>query len=44
MGMGLPISRTIMKAHLGSIRAENDPAGGAMFCFTLPVAGEGSAS
>ena len=44
MGMGLPISRTIMKAHLGSIRAENDPAGGATFCLTLPVAGERSAS
>ena len=44
MGMGLPISRTIMKAHRGSIRAENDPAGGATFCFTLPVAGERSAS
>ena len=44
MGMGLPISRTIMKAHLGSICAENDPAGGARFCFTLPVAGERSAS
>lgn len=40
MGMGLPISRRIMEAHLGSIRAENDPAGGATFCLTLPVAKE----
>jgi two-component system, LuxR family, sensor kinase FixL len=42
MGMGLPISRTIMEAHLGSIRAENDPAGGATFCFALPVPKERS--
>jgi C4-dicarboxylate-specific signal transduction histidine kinase len=25
LGMGLPISRMIMQAHGGSIRAENDP-------------------
>lgn len=36
MGMGLPISRRIMEAHLGSIRAENDPAGGAAFYVALP--------
>lgn len=44
MGLGLPISRTIMEAHGGSIRAENDPDGGATFYFTLPVAKEESAS
>ena len=44
IGLGLPISRTIMEAHGGSIRAENDPDGGASFCFTLPVAKQGSAS
>ena len=44
MGMGLPISRTIMQAHHGNIRAENDPVGGATFRFTLPVAKEGSPS
>jgi PAS domain S-box-containing protein len=37
MGMGLPISRRIMESHLGTIRAENDPDGGATFYFTLPV-------
>jgi len=40
MGMGLPISRRIMEAHGGSIRAENDSSGGATFHFTLPVAKE----
>jgi len=44
MGMGLPISRRIMEAHFGSIRAENGSAGGATFHFTLPVAKEESAS
>jgi two-component system sensor kinase FixL len=44
MGMGLPISRRIMEAHLGSIRAENDSSGGATFHFTLPVAKEESGS
>ena len=44
MGMGLAISRTIMKSHGGSIRAENDPDGGATFYFSLPVAKEESAS
>jgi len=38
MGMGLPISRTIIEAHRGRIWAENLPAGGACFRFTLPVA------
>ena len=44
MGMGLPISRRIMEAHLGSIRAETGSAGGATFHFTLPVAKEESGS
>ena len=38
MGMGLAISRTIVEAHRGQIRAENSPAGGAVFYFTLPFA------
>lgn len=36
MGLGLPISRTIVEAHGGEIRAENRPGGGAVFTFTLP--------
>ena len=44
IGIGLPISRRIMEAHLGSIRAENDPAGGAAFYITLPQAREENAA
>jgi len=36
MGLGLSISRTIIEAHRGRIGAENLPAGGAAFHFTLP--------
>ena len=39
MGMGLAISRTIIEAHGGKIRAENNPTRGATFTFTLPTAG-----
>ena len=38
MGMGLPISRTIIEAHNGRLWAENRNEGGASFRFTLPVA------
>jgi signal transduction histidine kinase len=38
LGMGLPISRSIVEAHDGQIFAENDPAGGAAFRVRLPVA------
>jgi two-component system sensor kinase FixL len=38
MGLGLPISRTIVEAHGGAIRAENKAGGGASFLFTLPRA------
>ena len=38
MGLGLPISRTIVEAHGGAIRAENRFGGGAAFIFTLPKA------
>jgi two-component system sensor kinase FixL len=36
MGIGLPISRTIVEAHGGKIHGENRPEGGAIFRFTLP--------
>jgi two-component system, LuxR family, sensor kinase FixL len=38
MGMGLPISRTIIEAHSGRLWAENKSEGGASFRFTLPIA------
>jgi PAS domain S-box-containing protein len=38
MGMGLPISQTIIENHAGDIRAEFTPGGGATFRVRLPVA------
>ena len=40
MGIGLPVSKTIIEAHKGKLWAENDPAGGARFRFTVPVVGD----
>jgi C4-dicarboxylate-specific signal transduction histidine kinase len=37
MGLGLSIARSIIKAHGGAIWAENRPAGGAAFMFTVPL-------
>ena len=35
-GLGLAICREIINGHKGNIWAENNPEGGATFCFTLP--------
>ena len=37
VGLGLAISRAIVQAHHGTIRAANDPRGGARISFTLPL-------
>ena len=39
MGMGLPVSKTIIEAHNGKLTAENRAEGGTCFCFTLQTAG-----
>jgi signal transduction histidine kinase len=41
MGMGLAISQRIIHAQGGSIWADNNPDGGATFCFTLPTGKDG---
>jgi two-component system sensor kinase FixL len=38
MGVGLSISRTIIEAHGGRIWVDQNPGGGAAFCFTLRTA------
>jgi two-component system, OmpR family, sensor histidine kinase ChvG len=38
-GLGLSISRQIIEAHRGTIKAANRPTGGAVFTLTLPGAG-----
>jgi two-component system sensor kinase FixL len=41
-GIGLSISRTIIEAHHGQIRADSHPDGGAVFSVTLPTDADGS--
>jgi signal transduction histidine kinase len=38
LGMGLPICKTIVEAHGGSLVAEANPEGGLTMAFELPVA------
>jgi PAS domain S-box-containing protein len=40
MGMGLPISRSLIESHGGRLWATTDSPHGAVFSFTLPAAGE----
>lgn len=40
LGIGLSLCKTIILAHNGKIFAENQPCGGAIFSFALPMKGE----
>lgn len=37
MGIGLSVCNTIIRAHGGTMEAQNAPQGGAVFCFALPL-------
>jgi signal transduction histidine kinase len=37
MGMGLPISRSIIESHHGHLWPQSSDATGTTFCFTLPT-------
>jgi signal transduction histidine kinase len=41
-GMGLAVALSLVDAHGGRLEAENNPDGGAIFSFTLPVDVEGA--
>jgi signal transduction histidine kinase len=36
LGLGLAVCRSIVSAHEGTLWVENNPGGGASFCFELP--------
>jgi two-component system phosphate regulon sensor histidine kinase PhoR len=42
-GLGLAIAKHIVQAHGGKIWAEQNPGGGSIFVFTLPIAGPSEA-
>jgi two-component system sensor kinase FixL len=44
MGIGLSISKRIIEAHGGELKAENRPGGAASFRFTLPAAEQDGAA
>lgn len=44
MGMGLNICRSIVEFHHGRLSVERNPDGGAVFVFTLPLAGSSEIS
>jgi signal transduction histidine kinase len=37
LGMGLNICRSIIEAHQGRLWFEDNPEGGSLFCFSLPL-------
>jgi two-component system, LuxR family, sensor kinase FixL len=44
MGIGLSISRTLIQAQGGELSAVDNPLGGTIFSFTLPLAGQSEPS